>query len=43
VLGGAEVLVCRDEDLEGACANITSSKKSLPASLDDRISSYEVN
>lgn len=43
VLGGAEVLVCRDEDLEGACATITSSKKSLPPSLDDRISSYEVN
>jgi hypothetical protein len=43
VLGGAEVLVCRDEDLEGACANITSSKKSLPGSLDNRISSYEVN
>jgi hypothetical protein len=43
VMGGAEVLVCRDEDLEGACANITSSKKSLPASLDNRISSYEVN
>lgn len=43
VFGGAEVLVCRDEDLEGACANITSSKKSLPSSLDNRISSYEVN
>ncbi len=43
VFGDAEVLVCRDEDLEGACANITSSKKSLPASLDNRISSYEVN
>lgn len=43
VFGGAEVLVCRDEDLEGTCANITSSKKSLPASLDNRISSYEVN
>lgn len=43
VFGDAEVLVCRDEDFEGACANITSSKKSLPASLDNRISSYEVN
>jgi hypothetical protein len=43
VLGGAEVLVCRDEDLEGACANITSSKKALPASFDNKISSYEVN
>lgn len=43
VFGGAEVLVCRDEDLEGTCANITSSKKSLPASLDNKISSYEVN
>jgi hypothetical protein len=43
VIGDAEVLVCRDEDLEGACANITSSKKSLPGSLDNRISSYEVN
>lgn len=40
--GGAEVLVCRDEDLEGACAEITSSKKSLPNALDNRISSYEV-
>jgi hypothetical protein len=37
-----EVLVCRNEDFEGACATITSSKKSLPASLDNRISSYEV-
>jgi len=43
VFGDAEVLVCRDEDLEGACATITSSKKSLPGSLDNRISSYEVN
>lgn len=43
VFGDAEVLVCRDEDLEGACANITSSKKSLPNSLNNRISSYEVN
>jgi len=43
VLGDAEVTVCRDEDLEGACATLTSSKKSLPASLDNRISSYEVN
>ena len=43
VFGGAEVLVCRDEDLEGTCANITSSKKSLPSSLDNKISSYEVN
>lgn len=43
VFGDAEVLVCRDEDLEGACADITSSKKSLPNSLDNRISSYEVN
>ena len=43
VMGGAEVLVCRDEDLEGVCSNITSSKKSLPTSLDNRISSYEVN
>ncbi len=43
VFGDAEVVVCRDEDLEGACAEITSSKKSLPGSLDNRISSYEVN
>ena len=41
LIGGAEVLVCRDEDLEGACAELTSSKKSLPNSLDNRISSYE--
>lgn len=43
VFGDAEVVVCRNADFEGACANITSSKKSLPASLDNRISSYEVN
>lgn len=43
VSGDAEVVVCRDEDLEGTCATITSSKKSLPGSLDNRISSYEVN
>ena len=41
LIGGAEVLVCRDEDLEGACAELTSSKKSLPNALDNRISSYE--
>jgi hypothetical protein len=43
VMGGAEVLVCRDEDLEGVCSNISSSKKSLPSSLDNKISSYEVS
>jgi hypothetical protein len=42
VLGGAEALVCRDEDLE-SCVTITSSKKTLPGNLDNRISSYEIN
>ena len=43
VYGEAEVTVCSDEDLDGICANISSSKKSLPGALDDEISSYEVN
>jgi hypothetical protein len=43
VYGEAEVTVCSDEDLEGICANISSSKKSLPGALDDEISSFEVN
>ncbi len=43
VYGDAEVLVCRDDDLEGVCAEITSSKKTLPNALNNRISSYEVN
>lgn len=43
VFGGAEVLVCTEEDLEGICGNITSSKKSLPGALNNEISSYEVN
>lgn len=43
VYGEAEVTVCSDEDLDGICANIHSSKKSLPGALDDEISSYEVN
>ena len=43
VLGDAEVMVCRNEDLSGACAEFTSSKAYLPSPLDNRISSYEVN
>lgn len=43
VFGDAEVLVCRDFDLEGVCAEISSSKASLPSQLNNRISSYEVN
>lgn len=43
VSGEAEVTVCRDDDLEGICANISSSKASLPNALNNRISSYEVN
>jgi hypothetical protein len=43
VLGDAEVLVCRDFDLSGICAEISSSKASLPNQLNNRISSYEVN
>lgn len=42
IYGDARVLVCSDEDLDGICANIKSSKKSLPDALDDEISSYEV-
>lgn len=43
VYGDAEVTVCRDDDLEGICATISSSKKNLPNALNNRISSYEVN
>lgn len=43
VMGGAEVMVCTEEDLEGICANISSSKKTLPGALNNEISSYEVN
>lgn len=43
VFGDAEVTVCRNEDLSGVCADFSSSKAHLPVSLDDRISSYEVN
>lgn len=43
VYGEAEVTVCRDEDLEGICANISSSKSTLPNALNNKISSYEVN
>ncbi len=42
VVGGAEVLVCSGDDLSGVCASISSSKKSLPSQLDNKISSYEV-
>lgn len=43
VFGNADVLVCRDYDLEGICADISSSKASLPKQLNNAISSYEVN
>ena len=43
VFGNADVLVCRDDDLEGICADISSSKASLPNQLNNNISSYEVN
>lgn len=43
VSGDATVVVCSDEELEGVCANLSSSKKVLPAALDDEISSYAVN
>ena len=43
VFGDADVLVCRDFDLEGICADISSSKASLPKQLNNAISSYEVN
>jgi len=43
VFGNADVLVCRDYDLEGICADISSSKASLPNQLNNNISSYEVN
>ncbi|OEO32212.1 hypothetical protein VW23_012675 [Devosia insulae DS-56] len=43
VFGNADVLVCRDYELEGICADISSSKASLPKQLNNAISSYEVN
>jgi hypothetical protein len=43
VSGEARVVVCSDEELEGTCANILSSKRNLPDALDDEISSYAVN
>lgn len=43
VSGEARVVVCSDEELEGVCANIRSSKRNLPAALDDEISSFAVN
>jgi hypothetical protein len=43
VFGDARLVVCTDEELEGICANIKSSRKSLPAALNDDISSYAVN
>ena len=43
IYGDAEVLVCTDDDLEGICSNIYSSKSSLPNALNNEISSYEAN
>ncbi len=43
VFGDARVVVCSFEELEGTCANIRSSKRNLPAALDNDISSYAVN
>jgi hypothetical protein len=42
VYGGAEVTVCRNNNLSGVCADYSSNKPTLPASLNDRISSFEV-
>jgi hypothetical protein len=42
IFGRARVDLCRDEDLEGACATLRSSQSRLPNQIDRRVSSFEV-
>jgi Beta/Gamma crystallin len=42
IFGRARVDLCRDEDLEGACATLRSSQSRLPNQIDRRVSSLEV-
>ncbi|MET3898342.1 hypothetical protein ABIB57_002291 [Devosia sp. UYZn731] len=42
IFGRARVDLCRDEDMEGACATLRSSQSRLPSQIDRRVSSLEV-
>jgi hypothetical protein len=42
IFGRARVDLCRDEDMEGACATLRSSQSRLPNQIDRRVSSLEV-
>jgi hypothetical protein len=42
IFGGAQVDICRNEDLSGACATLRRDTARLPRELDKRVSSVDV-
>ena len=42
ISGGLTVEVCTDDSLDGTCRTYTASKPSLPSSVNNKITSYEV-
>jgi hypothetical protein len=42
ISGGLTVDLCTDKNLYGACATFSSSRSSLPAALNNKVTSYEI-